>query len=85
MSDFKVGDEVDATRRIWEPASDDHPGGLLTMPGEKLIVREVRGTGQWPISVSHEGRTDGMTFSVAADEIKPWTPATVATQTEEPR
>lgn len=68
--DFKVGDEVTATRRLWEPADDCHPGGLLTQPGEKLIVRAVREKGQWPISVSHHDRADGMTFSVAPDEIR---------------
>lgn len=67
---FAVGQEVTVTRRLWEPADDDHPGGLLALPGDRLIVRAMRDRGQWPISVSHHDRTDGMTFSVAPDELR---------------
>lgn len=56
-------------RRLWEPADDCHPGGMLAQPGDRLIVRALRPSGQWPISVSHHDRTDDMTFSVAPDEI----------------
>lgn len=67
---FAVGQEVTVTRRLWEPADGDHPGGLLALPGDRLIVRAMRDRGQWPISVSHHDRTDGMTFSVAPDELR---------------
>ena len=74
---FTVGQAVTPTRRIWEPATGDSPGGLLARPGEKLIVRMIYSKGQHPIDVSHEYRTDGMTFCVSADELRPYsTPAT---------
>lgn len=70
MAAFSVGDKVTVTKQIWEPADDCHPAGTLAMPGDKLIVRGIRDRGQWPISVSHHDRTDGMTFAVSADELK---------------
>lgn len=70
---FTVGDEVTVTRRLWEPADDCHPGGMLAQPGDRLIVRAIRDRGEWPISVSHHDRTDGMTFAVAANEIRAYT------------
>ena len=74
---FTVGQEVTVTRSIWEPPTGDAPGGLLARPGEKLIVRMVYSEGQHPIGVSHEFRTDGATFCVSADELRPYaTPAT---------
>ena len=68
---FTVGQEVTVTRKLWEPPDDCHPGGLLALPGDRLIVRVVRESGQFPISVSHHDRTDGMTFQVAPDEVTP--------------
>lgn len=68
---FTVGQEVTATRRLWEPPDDGSPGGLLAQPGDRLIVRAVREGGQFPISVSHHDRTDGMTFQASPDELKP--------------
>lgn len=68
---FTVGQEVTVTRKLWEPPDDCHPGGLLALPGDRLIVRVVREGGQFPISVSHHDRTDGMTFQVAPDEVTP--------------
>lgn len=67
---WKVGDAVTVTKPIYEPPDEFSPGGFLANPGEKLIVREVRDKGQWAISVSHEGRTDGLTFSVSAEELE---------------
>lgn len=67
---FTVGDEVTVTRRLWELADEHGPGGLLARPGEKLIVRAIRERGDWPISVSHHDRTDGMTFAAAPDELR---------------
>lgn len=73
---FAVGQEVTVTRRIWEPATGDAPGGLLARPGEKLIVRMIYSKGQHPIDVSHEFVTDGRTFCVSPDELRPYaTPA----------
>lgn len=68
---FTVGQEVTVTRRLWEPADEHGPGGLLALPGDRLIVRAIRERGQFPISVSHHDRTDGMTFQVTPDELKP--------------
>ncbi len=73
FSFFQAGDVVTAIKAIYEPADDCHPGGCLARPGEKLIVREVRERGQWPIKVSHEDVTDGHGFCVAADELVPFT------------
>ena len=72
---FTVGQDVTVTRRLWEPADDCHPGGMLAQPGDWLIVRAIRDRGEWPISVSHHDRTDGMTFSVAPDELRAYTAA----------
>jgi hypothetical protein len=43
---------------------------MLAQPGDRLIVRAIRDRGEWPISVSHHDRTDGMTFSVAENELQ---------------
>jgi hypothetical protein len=67
---FAVGDAVTMRANLYEPADEHAPGGYLAMRGDRLIVREVRGAGQWPISVSHDDRTDGITFAVAATEIE---------------
>lgn len=71
MFGFTVGQEVTATRRLWEPPDGDSPGGLLAAPGDRLIVRSFGGSQQHPISVSHHDRTDGMTFFASPDELKP--------------
>lgn len=77
---FTVGQVVTVTRRIWEPATGDSPGGLLAHPGERLIVRKIYSTGQHPINVSHDFRTDSVTFCVSADELRPYaTPDTCRT------
>ncbi len=69
---FTVGQEVTVTRRIWDPATGDSAGGLLARPGEKLIVRRIhpRSSGPHPLDISHEYRTDGLTFCVSPDEIR---------------
>lgn len=74
---FTVGQEVTVTRRLWEPSDDCHPGGMLAQPGDRLIVRAIRDRGEWPISVSHHDRTDGMTFSAAENELRAYTAAFV--------
>ena len=66
---FPIGKEVTARVRIWEPATGDSPGGLLTRPGEKLIVRAVKEGREFPIEVSHEHVTDGRTFGVKPEEL----------------
>jgi hypothetical protein len=70
--EFKVGDAVTPRASIYEGPDDHSPGGYYAMVGEKLIVRSVRDKGHWPISVSHEDRTDGNSFGVSAEEIQPW-------------
>ena len=67
---WKAGDEVTVVDPVYEAADDHSPGGYLARPGEKLIVRQVRDRGQWPISVSHETVTDGSAFSVSTEELK---------------
>lgn len=69
---FAVGDEVTVSEEIYEPADEYQPGGALVRPGEKLIIREIRETGEWPIKVSHEFVTDGRMFGVSAAELKPY-------------
>lgn len=66
---FSVGDEVTVVKPIYEPAGDYQPAGILASPGEKLIIREIRNSGEWPIKVSHELVTDGRFFGVAASEL----------------
>jgi hypothetical protein len=71
MFGFTVGQEVTVTRKLWEPPDDCHPGCLLAIPGDGLIVRSFGGSQQHPISVSHHDRTDGMTFFASPDELTP--------------
>lgn len=72
---FVVGDAVMLRQHLYEPADDHSPGGYLAMKGEKLIVRELRSPVViWQYSVSHESRTDGITFSVSGDEIEEYKP-----------
>jgi hypothetical protein len=71
MADFKAGDRVRAKAAIFEPADEHHPGGYCCAKGDLLIVRRVRDWGHWPLSVSHEDRTDGVTFAVGPNEVEP--------------
>jgi hypothetical protein len=64
-----VGSKVIMKRDLYEGPDDCHPGGYLAKKGDRLIVREIRDAGQWPFKVSHEDRTDGLTFGVSQDEI----------------
>lgn len=79
---FKVGDAVTLKADLYEAADDHSPGGYLARKGELLLVRRVRTDYTLPwsdplcISVSHEDRTDGMTFSVRQSEIEA-TPAPI--------
>lgn len=67
---FKVGQEVVATKKIFESASGDSPGGRLADIGEKLIVREVvLWNSDYPVNVSHPD-VAGSSFSAALSEIK---------------
>lgn len=68
---YKVGDVVILTHSVYEAASEDGPAGYLAEVGDLLIVRAVRDSGTWPISVSHEGVT-GSSFNVKPEEIAPW-------------
>ena len=70
--EFKVGDAVELKADLYEHAEEHSPGGYLARKGERLIVRKLWGPdalSAWTVSVSHESRTDGLTFSVAPDEI----------------
>jgi hypothetical protein len=69
-----VGDAVMLRADLYEGPDEHAPGGYLARRGEKLIVRKLhsRCSGPHPIDVSHEHRTDGITFCVSADEIEPW-------------
>jgi hypothetical protein len=66
---YKEGDLVTVVTHIHEPATEESPGGLCASPGERLIVRRIGGV-SFPISLSHENRTDGATFGVKYHEIK---------------
>lgn len=66
--DFKVGMKVRAKRDLSDGPDDYSPGGTYASKGELLVIREVRDTGPYPISVSHEHITD-RTFGVSPDEI----------------
>jgi hypothetical protein len=67
---YQVGDLVTVRFPIIEECTDCHPQQLLAEPGERLIVRELIERRAFKgFAVSHEGRTDGMTFTVTADEI----------------
>lgn len=66
---MKVGDAVIMKQDLYEGPDDHHPGGYLAFAGERLIIREIRDHGSWPLKVSHEDRTDGLTFGVSVDEV----------------
>lgn len=70
MAEYKVGDRVRAKLAIYEPADDHAPGGYVCGEGDLLIVRKVRESGNWPLSVSHEDVTDN-SFSCGLDEVTP--------------
>lgn len=73
-----VGDAVMLRADLYEGSDDCHPGGYLAKKGEKLIVRKVKTDYLLPwsdpmcINVSHEDRTDDLTFVVRQSEIEPW-------------
>jgi hypothetical protein len=73
-----VGDAVMLRADLYEGPDDCHPGGYLAKKGEKLIVRKVKTDYALPwsdplcVNVSHEDRTDGLTFAVRQSEIEPW-------------
>lgn len=67
-SEFSIGQAVTVKRPVGDDPSGDSPGGIYASPGEKLIIRRIGG-GTFPISVSHEHRTDGATFGVKPEEI----------------
>ena len=64
---YAVGDQVVARRDVFEPVSDDAPGGLLCTKGDVLIIRELK---NFRIYVSHPDVTDN-SFWVYQDEIRP--------------
>lgn len=78
MINFKVGDAVALRADLYEGPDEDHPGGYLARRGEKLIVRKVKTDFALPwtdplcVNVSHEDRTDGLTFVVRQSEIEAW-------------
>ena len=73
-----VGDTVMLRADLYDGPDDHHPGGYLATKGEKLIVRKLQTDYVLPwsdplcINVSHEDRTDGLTFVVRLSEIEPW-------------
>jgi hypothetical protein len=72
-----VGDAVMLLADLYEGPDDCHPGGYLAKRGEKLIVRRVSDRVTFEgdvmgVHVSHEDRTDGLTFAVRPSEIGPW-------------
>ena len=70
---MKVDDKVTPIKYIVEHDSENGMGvSTLAKPGEVLVIRQFTGKNNGYIYVSHETRTDGMTFWVTADEVKPY-------------
>ncbi|WP_076591990.1 hypothetical protein [Herminiimonas arsenitoxidans] len=68
---FQVGQKVRVLEVIVEYPSGDTPGGVCAEVGDIVIVRKLfSGELAYSIGVSHEGRSDGMTFVVAPKEIE---------------
>ena len=67
---YRVGQRIRLLADIWDDGADHHPPGYLAHRGEKLIVRKVDPGSEFPICVSHKGRTDN-SFRVALNEIEP--------------
>lgn len=71
---MKVDDKVTPVKIIIEHDSENGMGvSVLARPGETLVIRRMTGPSDKYIYVSHEHRTDGMTFWVTAEEIRPCT------------
>ena len=67
---YEVNQRVRIKEDIYEPPDENSPGGYCAKRGDIVVVRAIRQKGQWPLSVSHEDRTDGNTFSVGHDEVE---------------
>jgi hypothetical protein len=63
------GDRVRITKRIWEPASGDSPGGLLAEIGDEVTIKRVDDS-KFPYYVAHDWVTDDNTFCVNDTEIE---------------
>jgi hypothetical protein len=68
-SELRVGDKVRLLADIWDDGQDHHPPGYLAHRGEVLFVRAVDQGHEFPICVSHKGRTDN-SFRVALNEVE---------------
>ena len=67
---MNVGDKVVLTKNIWDPASDESPGGMLGKRGDILIIKEVSNRAH-PFMVAHEWYMGAGGFCVNDTEIKP--------------
>lgn len=64
---MNVGDKVKAKINLDE-FNDCHGHSRCAAKGDTLIVRELKVSGE--LLVSHEHRTDGMTFYATKDELE---------------
>ena len=67
---YEIGQRVKVIADIYEPPDDHSPGGYCARKGDIVVARSIRPNGEWPVSVSHEDRTDGNTFSIGLNEIE---------------
>lgn len=67
---MNVGDRVRITKRIWDPADGDHPGGQLAKIGDEVTIKRIAPTSDFPYKVAHDWVTDDATFEVNDKEIE---------------
>jgi hypothetical protein len=68
---YEIDQRVRVIADIYEPPDGDSPGGYCAKKGDVVVIRSVQPSGKWPLSVSHEDRTDGNTFAIGLDEVEP--------------
>lgn len=68
-SELKIGDRVRLLADIWDDGQDHHPPGYLAHRGEILIVRAIDSGREFPVGISHKGRTDNY-FRIALSEAE---------------
>lgn len=70
---YAIGDNVKASKDIWEDPSGDSPGGIQAYRGDLLEVRKVGHSENpwlcWPVYVAHPNRKPDEMFGVKEDEI----------------
>ena len=67
---MNVGDRVRITKKIWDPATGESPGGLLAKIGDEVTIKRIANTSDFPYKVAHDWVTDDNTFGVTDTEIE---------------